>query len=477
MHDDLRQCYWFDALAPVASARPALSRDIDVDVAIVGAGYTGLWTAYHLKQLEPGLSVVLLEAEHVGFGASGRNGGWLMGEIASLDSYLGACEADLRRVGYREVHSIPARVGEVLQSEGIDCDFAHAGAIYAAARYPEQLERARDHLQALRAAGHGEEDYRWLDAEELRQRSRVTGGEGAIYTPHVAAIQPAKLVRGLAAAVERLGAVIYEGSRVIAAGEGVLRTATGRVRAPVIISALEGYGGDLPPGTAAGDKGSRPYILPFQSGMVVTEPLSAAVWDEIGLAGRPVLADYSRQATYLQRTRDDRLVFGARGNYRFGGRPVSQFPAADPAFAMRRELARCFFPVLKQVAFTHAWGGTLGIARRFAPHVVFDSASGTGTAGGYTGEGVGASFLFAQTLAELVLGRETARCKLPWVFRGSAASVLRRWEPEPLRWLGFKAAWTIYAWEEALLKGGRAGRWHKQLAGMAANSLARVISP
>ncbi|MFV8816785.1 NAD(P)/FAD-dependent oxidoreductase [Haliea sp. E17] len=473
MHHDLRQCYWFDSLTNGAGARPSLQQDIDVDIAIVGAGYTGLWTAYHLKQLKPELSIVILEAEHVGFGASGRNGGWLMGEIAGLDSYLAARNEDLRTLAYREVHSIPARAGEVLQREGIDCDFAHGGAIYAAARYPGQLAMARAHLAALRAAGHSEADYRWLDADELRQLARVAGGRGAIFTPHVAAVQPAKLVTGLASVVERHGVRIHEGSRVIASSAGELHTATSRVRAPVVISALEGYGA----GADSATKSGRPFILPFQSGMVISEPLSAAIWDEIGLAGRQVLSDYSRLATYVQRTQDDRLVFGARGGYRFGGKPISSFSGDDPAFETRRRLARSFFPVLEQAAFTHAWGGTLGIARRFAPHVVYDRARGEGTAGGYTGEGVGASFLFGLTLAELVLDQDSVRTCLPWVFRGNSADVLRRWEPEPLRWLGFKAAWGVYGWEESVLSRGSAGRWHKRLAGMAGAAVARLLSP
>ncbi|TGD75298.1 FAD-dependent oxidoreductase [Mangrovimicrobium sediminis] len=469
MHEDLRQCLWFDTLAEQGNARTALEQDITADVAIVGAGYTGLWTAYHLLQLQPDLSVVILEAEHVGFGASGRNGGWLMGAIEGLDSYLAPCDPHTRALALGEVHAIPERAGAVLEREGIDCDFAHGGAVYAAARYPQQRALARAHLDSLRGAGHSEQDYRWLEADELAGRVRIAGASGAIYTPHVAAIQPAKLAAGLATACERLGARIFEGSRVIASGSQGLRTSSGSVRAPVVISAVEGYGaGGWPQGM---------YVLPFQSGMVATQPLPAAVWEEMGFTGRPVLSDYSRLSTYMQRTADDRLVFGARGNYRFGGAPISRFDANDPAFEMRRELARTFFPVLREVSFTHAWGGTLGISRRFAPHVVYDAASGTGTAGGYTGEGVGASFLFGQTLAELILSRDSLRTRLPWVLHGPAASTLRRWEPEPLRWLGFKAAWSIYGWEEAVLSGGRAGRWHQHLASLSARLVERILTP
>lgn len=468
MHKDLRDCYWFEGLSDQLVARPSLDGTVNADVAIIGAGYTGLWTAYHLKQLDPALSVVILEAEHAGFGASGRNGGWLMGAVEGLDNALAPCNAETRAVGHREVHAIPLRVGELIREEGIECDFVHGGAIYAAARYPEQLSMAHAHLDNLRAAGHAEQDYRWLDAAELEVYARISGASGAIFTPNVAAVQPARLATGLARVVERHGVSICERSKVLKARPGKLCTVSGTVKAPVIISAMEGYGSEL--------LSMHRHILPFQSGMVATEPLSAAVWEEIGFHQRPVLADYSRLSTYMQRTADDRLVFGARGSYRFGGKPVSHFAANDPAFASRRALARKFFPVLEGAAFTHAWGGTLGIARRFAPHVAFDRASGLGTAGGYTGEGVGASFLFGQTLAELILQRETDRTRLPWVFPGDLARVLPRWEPEPLRWLGFKAAWSIYSWEESVHAGGRSWGWHKRLSRGAAELADRVLS-
>lgn len=467
-HKDLRDCYWFESLSGQQVTRDSLQGEISADVVVIGAGYTGLWTAYHLKRLDPALSVIVLEAEHAGFGASGRNGGWLMGAIEGLEDYLADCDADTRAAGYREVHAIPARALDVLRRENIDCDAVHGGAIYAAARYPEQLAMAQSHLDDLRAAGHSEDDYRWLDRDGLQARVNIAGAAGGIYTPHVAVVQPAKLVTGLANAVERLGVCIFENSRVVDAKGGQVQTSAGRVRAPVIISALEGYG--------TGPEGIRGTILPFQSGMVVTEPLPAGTWREIGLQGRPALCDYSRLTTYVQRTADDRLVFGARGSYRFGGRPVSRFDGNGPEFEGRRALARRFFPVLEGARFTHAWGGTLGIPRCFAPHVVFDAASGLGTAGGYIGEGVGASFLFGETLAELVLQRETDRTRLPWVLRGNPRRVLRRWEPEPLRWLGFKLAWSIYSWEEKVCARGDAPAWRRKLAQRAAGKVKGFLS-
>lgn len=468
MHPDLRDCYWYDSLTEIVPPREPLRESIAADVAIIGAGYTGLWTAYHLKQLDPSLRVVIVEAEHVGFGASGRNGGWLMGAIEGLDDYLSDCDPETARIARQQVHGIVANAGAVIREEGIDCDFAHGGGVYAAARYPEQLGMARSQLHALWEAGHSESDYRWLEREELARVVRVQGGQGAIYTPHVAAIQPAKLAAGLARAVEARGVKIYENSPVTDFSAGEVHTTGGVVHAAMIVPAIEGFSNELPH--------MRRYILPFQSGMVVSEPLSADTWAQIGLEQRPVMCDFSRLATYLQRTADDRLAFGARGSYRFGGKSVSQFDPGAPEFAARRELARSFFPVLENAEFTHAWGGTLGIPRRFAPHVVYDEGAGLATAGGYVGEGVGASFLFGQTLAEKILHRESERTSLPWVFNAGMDKALQHWEPEPMRWLGFKAAWYLYAKEEVLYVAASTPPWRKNLARFMAETMERILS-
>ena len=399
MHEDLRACYWFEGLPGDPPVRPCLQEALEADVAIIGAGYTGLWAAYHLKRLDPDLSVVILEAEHAGFGASGRNGGWLMGAIEGLDKYLAPFDEETRVTGHRVVHGIPGSAGKVIQDEGIDCDFAHGGAIYAAARYPEQLARARAHLDELRSAGHGEADYRWLDAGELQTQVRISGAQGAVYTPNVAAIQPAKLAAGLAAAVERLGVRLFERSRVTQTRPGELHTASGRVRSPVIISAMEGYGSDV--------MSMRRHILPFQSGMVATEPLSPATWSEIGFASRPVLADYSRWSTYMQRTADNRLVFinnDARYFYDLE-RDYSHHPKD---YRSHFKLLVKLFPFLKGIKMTHHWGGRIGMTLNFLPSIgrigkhknVFYSM-------GYNGHGVAFSQLAGKMLAELLAGDQS----------------------------------------------------------------------
>lgn len=317
--------------------------------------------------------------------------------------------------------------------------------------------------------GHGDDDYRWLDASELESQIRMRQPYGAIYSPHCAVVNPAQLVRGLAEAVERKGVVIYEKSPVSEFQAGRIQTSQGELKAKIMVPALEGYSGSL--GLLKG------YLLPVQSSIIATEILTDAQWDEIGLANRPAFCDGGRFVTYGQKSPDGRLVFGARGGYQFGARPRSSFGLHDPEFDIRRELLIDLLPALKDVAITHGWGGTLGMARRFAPHVIFDPSSGIGMAGGYGGGGVGASNLFGRTLADLILDRDTDLTQMPWVTQGSTLKhSLRKWEPEPLPWLTYKTILSLYSWEESLYQSSTAPRWRKSLAGSLSQAFSRLIS-
>lgn len=295
---------WMNQLDDPLEARPSLEESLEVDVAIVGAGYTGLWTAYYLKRRAPQLRVAIVEAETAGFGASGRNGGWLMGNLLGEDGLLAGLPPERRRAGYDLLHGIPDEVARVLQEEGIDCDYRKGGVLYCAARYPEQERRLRAYLHDLYAEGLDESDYRWLTPQELDQQLRIPGSYGAIHSPHCATIQPARLARGLACAVERLGVQLFEKSRVLHWQRGLLRTERGELRAEWIVPAVEGYAASLPP--------LGHYQLPVQSLLVATEPLPSSVWAEIGLERGQAFSEFSRQVTYGQRTADDRLAFGAR---------------------------------------------------------------------------------------------------------------------------------------------------------------------
>ncbi len=452
---------WMDQLDESLTARPTLTADLHADVVIIGAGYTGLWTAYYLKRQAPQLRIVVLESEIAGFGASGRNGGWLMGNLLGQDNLLAEQSSAARKQAYDLLHGIPDEVASVLQREQIDCDYRKGGVLYCAARYPEQLSSLQSQLAEYRALGLDESDYRWLTPVDLAKQLQLRNAYGAIHTPHCATIQPAKLVRGLARCVTAMGVELYEQSRVTDWQSGLARTATGSVRADWIVPAVEGYAASLPP---LGN-----HQLPVQSLMVATEPLSKEIWADIGLEHGQAFSENSRQVTYGQRTADDRLVFGARGGYRFGGKLRDDFNLSEDERDLRRYLFSELFPQLKNVRITHAWGGNLGMARRFRPHMLVDRANGIALAGGYGGEGVGASNLGGRTLADLILGQQSELTAQPWVLGEQPISRLPSWEPEPLRWLGYNAIIQSFVHEDRVLADPNSAPWRRQLAsGLAA---------
>jgi glycine/D-amino acid oxidase-like deaminating enzyme len=436
-------------------------------VAIIGAGYTGLWTAYYLKRQAPQLRIVILEGEIAGFGASGRNGGWLMGNLLGQDNLLSDQPSAARQSAYALLHGIPDEVASVLQNEQIACDYRKAGVLYCAARYPEQLTSLRQHLAELRALGLDETDYRWLTPFDLGKQLQLSNAFGAIYTPHCATIQPAKLVRGLARCVIAMGVELYEQSRVIDWQTGLVRTASGSVRADWIVPAVEGYAASLPP---LGN-----HQLPVQSLLVATEPLPKEVWADIGLERGQAFSENSRQVTYGQRSADDRLVFGARGGYRFGGRLRTDFNLSEDERDLRRYLFGELFPQLKQVRITHAWGGNLGMARRFRPHMLVDRSNGIALSGGYGGEGVGASNLGGRTLAGLILDQQSELTHQPWVLGDQSINRLPRWEPEPLRWLGYNAIIQSFVHEDRVLANPDSAPWRRQLASSLAGTMEKFM--
>lgn len=447
---------WMDQLEEPLTARAPLREDQDVDVAIIGAGYTGLWTAYYLKRLKPELSIAIVEAQTAGFGASGRNGGWLMGNLLGEDRLLAGLSPQQRRASFDLLHGIPDEVKSALDREGIACDYRKGGALYCAARYPEQEVTLRNYLKKLYCQGLNESDYRWLSPAELNEQLRVATPFGGIHTPHCATIQPARLVRGLAQAVERMGVRLYENSPVTDWQPGCVRTAQAQVKARWVVPAVEGYSVTLP--------SLGRYQMPVQSLLVATEPLPEHLWEQIGLNQGQAFSENSRQVTYGQRSADNRLVFGARGGYRFAGRLREDFNLTDSEIDLRRYLFSELFAQLKDVRITHAWGGNLGMSRRFQPHMLCDPANGIALSGGYGGEGVGASNLGGRTLADLILGRDSELTRQPWVLQAASLQALRRWEPEPCRWLGYNAIIRSFVHEDQTLANPASPPWRRQLA-------------
>jgi len=425
---------WWDGLESALATRQPLRTDIDVDVVIVGAGYTGLWTAYALAVADPALRIAVLERAHVGFGASGRNGGWC------YDGFAGGLTRFERRVGLEATSRFAAAlretvdvVAKVVAAEDINCDF-HKGGSVELLRNEAQRTRATQDVAVARRYGWSEDELRLLSPTEAGAIARSPGLHGGLWSAHTAAIQPASLVLGLAGAVERRGVAIYEHTAVATLAPGRVTTIAGvEVTATVIVRATEGYTSQL--------AGHHRRLAPLYSIMLATEPLPAGLWDEIGLADRQTFGDLRHLVIYGQRTADGRIAFGGRGApYDYGShiRTNADFPVATfrPVHAALLEV----FPQLEGVAITHRWGGVLGVARGWLPTVGIDRTTGIGWAGGYVGSGVAAANLAGRTLADLITGHATTLTRLPWV-----GVRTRNWEPEPLRWLGINAALRVMA--------------------------------
>lgn len=446
--------FWYADIGGVPDYRPGLPGDRDVDVCIIGAGYTGLWTAYYLKKADPGLNVAVVEKEFAGFGASGRNGGWLFGGFSwSREKYLTtgtrsgviAMEAALR--------GTVDEVIRVAQAERIDANIRRTDGMTVAST-PAQMSRLKEEYDEALSWEVPRERIALIGADEARSRIKVRNAVGAILTHGVARVQPAKLVRGLAAAVERLGVAIYEQTAVTAIEKGRVTTDRGTVRAAKIVRATEGF--------TAGIRGHERLWVPLNSAIVVTEPLSDEMWASVGWDGYELLGDASHAYCYAQRTQDNRIAMGGRGvPYRFGSRTDERGVTQDATVAKLREILQRLLPQTRDVRLDHAWCGVLGVPRDWCTTVGIDRHSGIAWAGGYVGLGVSTSNLSGRTLADLVLDRKTDLTALPWVNR-----TVRPWEPEPLRWLGIHSMYGLYRMADAqeARQGGTRTSWLAKFA-------------
>ncbi|WP_162795555.1 NAD(P)/FAD-dependent oxidoreductase [Nonomuraea lactucae] len=407
--------------------RPAPAGDASADVVIVGAGFTGLWTAYYLRAIAPSLSVVVLEGRLAGYGASGRNGGWCSGELPNGPHGLARRHGREAAVSMqRAAFATVTEVERVVTAEGIDCGLRRGGS-RVLARNQAQADRLARVVDGRRSLGFGPDDYRLLDGAQTGRELAVSEVAGSLYTPHCAALDPARLARGLATVVERQGAVLHEHTPVHRVNRGRVTTEHGTVDGGMVVLATEGYTSGLP--------GLRRSVAPVHSHMIATEPLDDAFWREVGWTDHATVADLRWHFAYLQRTSDGRIALGGRGiTYPFASRVL---PAQDDAPAIWLRLRRSlvsFFPRLTGVKVTHRWGGPLALARDLEPAVRLDRVRRLAWAGGYGGDGVALANLAGRTLAHLIAGSDAPETRLPWV-----GGVSREWEPEPLRWLGIHA--------------------------------------
>ena len=420
--------------------RAPLAGPVKVDVCIVGAGLTGLWAAYYLKKAAPSLEIAVLEKTFAGYGASGRNGGWLTAAMAgSPERYAKRHGVDAVRALQQAMIESVDEVMRVAEQEGIEADIVKGGELQVACT-ASQLARLRDSVaESLRWGGEEE----LLSAPQTVERIAVDGALGGAYTPNCARLQPAKLVRGLAEVVANLGVTIYESTPVTEIRPHQACTPFGVVDATYVLRATEGFSSNM--------ANLHRLWIPMNSSMIVTEPLSPDAWDQIGWRGYETLGDSAHMYIYAQRTADDRIAIGGRGKpYRFGSHVDRDGITSPETIAELRAILGRLFPSVANVRIDHAWSGVLGVPRDWCSTVGLDASTGLGWAGGYVGHGVTTTNLAGRTLRDLVLASDTALTQLPWVDWKA-----RNWEPEPLRWIGVHSLYAAYRAADRVEFGGR----------------------
>jgi glycine/D-amino acid oxidase-like deaminating enzyme len=449
MTDPAAVSFWLQTAGDDLTPRPPLDGSAEADVAILGAGLTGLWTAWYLHRLDPALRVVIVEREIAGFGASGRNGAWCAPDLNITISRLARIHGEdaarrIQQATYDAVDETERACGEA----GIEAGFHRGGGIIVA-RGPQGVPALEAEHEEYARFGFGDR-YRLVDRDGLDERIRIAGAVRALVGRDAAVVHPGRLVRGLARAVERSGVTIAEGTPVTGfsardrSGRATLHTPRGDVRAPVVVLAGEAYLSELGP--------LHRQLIPLWSLIVLTEPLSDGQWAEIGWANREVVASTRLSVDYLSRTDDGRILFGGRGApYRFGSPIRPEYDRHPPTHDRLRQFVREWFPALRDVAFSHAWGGPLGMPRDWHPTFAFDRASGIATARGYIGHGVSTTNLAGRTLADLITGTESELTRLPLVNHRSP-----NWEVEPFRWLGVRyAQWALGRLDDTAARTGR----------------------
>jgi glycine/D-amino acid oxidase-like deaminating enzyme len=433
--------HWWESIG-IPEPRAALPGDLTVDVAIVGAGYTGLWSAYYLKRQRPELRIAIVEQRHAGYGASGRNGGWLTNSVTGgREQYVKSHGRGAADRFQRVMNETVDEVIEVASREGIDADILKGGE-FNVAYTPAQEQRIREFATAEQTWKHT--DLQLLEAAEATAKINVAHTRAAVWHPHSARIHPAKLVAGLARVVEDLGVEIYEGTTAHEIATHRVVTDHGTVRADFIVRATEGFTANL--------KGLHRLWLPMNSSLIATEPLGAEVWNELHWDRGEVLGDFAHVYIYAQRTADDRIAIGGRGvPYKYGSRTDTDGKTPQTTVDTLTGILHRFFPATQGGAVEHAWSGVLGVPRDWAATVGLDRATGIAWGGGYVGTGVTATNLAGRTIADLILGNDTELVTLPWVDHR-----VRKWEPEPLRWIATKGLYAAYGYADRVEAAGRA---------------------
>ena len=429
--------FWYRDIGELPKKFPSLSSNVEADVCIIGGGYTGLWTAYYLKKIQPKLTVIILEKEFCGFGASGRNGGWLTGGFAwDHSKYLESSDERSVQLFVRRLLETVPEILDICQENNINADIASTSEVRVATN-SAQVGRLKHELQTRKSWGVSEDRVSYIKGPSLEDIIKIPNAQGALVMDGVARVQPAKLVQGLRSLVSKLGVDIYEDTLVTDYESGVVSTSFHKVKSRIILRTTEGFSANFK--TYARD------LLPLNSAQIVTHPIDREIWSLIGWDKNELIGDYAHSYFYAQRTREGRIALGGRGvPYRFGSvTDKNGITQKNTIFSLEKILYK-HFPLVKEVGIDHAWCGTLGVPRDWCASVNFNRETGLGWAGGYVGVGVSTSNLAGQTLADLCLDRKTDNTKLPWINRHT-----RKWETEPLRWFGVRSMHKLLEFGDA----------------------------
>ena len=433
---------WWLEEAGTVEPRPALDGTVDADVVVIGGGYTGMWTAWHL--LEAGATVALLEGGICGHGPSGRNGGfcesmWL--SAPALRERFG--DAAARALLDASSASVSA-IGDWCRSEGVEARFDQSGYMCVSTA-PAFDDVGREAVAAAAALGAPERVVE-LSGAAVRARCDSERFRRGVLIPDFATLQPARLALGLRRRLVERGALLFERSRVTALRGAVAETAAGRVRAGAAVLAMGAAARALPE--------LRGRLTVTSSHIVLTEPVPDVI-EAIGWTGGECITDGRTLLHYFRTTPDDRILLGWGGGRLAHGARLDGRVEVDPAIAAETHAGLLrLFPALRGRRITHAWGGPIDVSPSHIPQVGTLPGAPVHFGFGFTGNGIGPCQLVGRTLASLALDRRDEHTRLPIVDAGPGALV----PPEPLAWLGGSLVRSaLIRRERAAENGGRAG--------------------
>ncbi len=444
MKDFRRMSFWLEG--DQYRENPPLTGEIEVDVAIIGGGFTGLSSAYYIHEQHPDKKIALIEAEVAGYGASGRNGGFSMPLLGWDITYLLWLFGERGVRAHHYMLGCVRRTREVVEKEGMDCDLEYNGLLVLARNdfQMRQLERNKKDFERA-----GCKDIEILTGPAFRERLNSSWHVGALYEPDTAILNPARLAREFKRVIEQKGVQVYERSAVTRFQPGdtiKIETADGRVKASHAVLALNAFGQRLR---------VRPYTyVPMFTYIILTEPLEDRVYEEVGWKRREGIEDKRQLVHYMRPTEDNRILLGGRdAPYYFGNKTEGKESHKKIFQGLEQDL-RGMFPMLKDTKITHRWGGPVAITLAFVPSFGYYKGMKNVAYGmGYCGHGVALSTSAGLIIRDLLFEPEADELK-ELLFVHNTPGLI---PPEPLRWplvTGIKDAMVLFDhWTERKAKG------------------------